>query len=63
MALARARTVPGNKPLETCDNDEKATTTTFTGGSPTTLASVRVAHVIRSSHTHTTAVRQRVPVY
>ena len=30
VALAGARAVPGDKPLETCDNDEKETTTTFT---------------------------------
>ena len=30
VALARARAVPGDKPLETCDNDEKETTTTST---------------------------------
>ena len=30
VALARARAVSGDKPLETCDNDEKETTTTFT---------------------------------
>ena len=65
MALARARAVPGDKPLETCDNDEKETTTTFTGvwltyrttrWHPYTtlqLHPTRLAHVIRSSHTHT----------
>ena len=29
VALARARAVPSDKPLDTCDNDEKETTTTF----------------------------------
>ena len=65
MALARARAVPGDKLLETCDNDEKETTTTFTGvwltyrttrWHPYTtlqLHPTRLAHVIRSSHTHT----------
>ena len=50
VALARARAVPGDKPLETCDNDEKETTTTFTGGSPITLASLRVARDYPLTH-------------
>ena len=29
VALARAHAVPSDKPLDTCDNDEKETTTTF----------------------------------
>ena len=52
VALARARAVPGDKPLETCDNDEKETTTTFTGGSPITLASLHASRVIILSHAY-----------
>ena len=56
MALARARAVPGDKPLETCDNDEKETTTTFTVAREDNFgiphAPSRVHDIL--SHTHRT---------